>query len=50
MKIRRAGAKFFHADRQTLQKLTTVALRNFAKAPRNVSVMLKQYLQKNILA
>jgi hypothetical protein len=38
MKIRRAGAEMFHADRRTEMVKLTVAFRNFANAPKNQSV------------
>jgi hypothetical protein len=39
MKIRPFGAKLFHADGQTDMPKVTVALRNFANAPKNITTL-----------
>jgi hypothetical protein len=36
------GAELFHADRQTDMTKLVVAFSNFAKAPKNVSVMFSR--------
>ena len=41
MKIRPVGAELFHADRQTDMTKLTVALRNFANAPKKTKEVRK---------
>jgi hypothetical protein len=46
IKIRPVGAELFHADRRTDMTNLRVAFRNFANAPKKVSVSLLKYAKR----